>query len=103
MYIQWDMEATTQFSIRFEPDLIRQIDDEAEKEYKNRTELIKEAVVHFIREKGEKEKLRQVAAELWLKGEISETSLKKVLNDEEIKDLKFGKSWIEETLHEIRR
>ena len=27
------METTTQFSLRFEPDLIRQIDEEAEKEY----------------------------------------------------------------------
>ena len=97
------METTTQFSLRFEPDLIRQIDEEAEKEYKNRTELIKEAVVHFIKEKEEKENLKLVAAELWLKGEISETNLKKVLNGEEIKDLKFGQSWIEETLHEIRR
>ncbi len=99
--MRWDMETTTQFSLRFEPDLIRQIDEEAEKEYKNRTELIKEAVVHFIREREEREKLKQVAAELWLKGELSETNLKKVLNNEEIKDLKFGKQWIEETFHEL--
>lgn len=97
------MIETTQFSLRFEPELIRQIDDEAEKEYKTRTELIKEAVVHLIREKEEKERLKRVAAELWLKGEMSETALKKVLNDEEIKDLKFGQQWIEETLNEIRR
>lgn len=97
------METTTQFSLRFEPDLIRQIDDQAEKDYKTRTELIKEAIVHFIREKEEKERLKRVAAELWLKGEISEIALKKVLTDEEIKDLRFGKRWIEEMLDEIRR
>ncbi len=100
MYIQWVME-TTQFSLRFEHDLIRQIDNEAEKEYKTRTELIKEATIKFIREKEEKEKLKEIAAELWLKGEISETALKKALSKEEVKDLKFGRQWIEETLNEI--
>ena len=92
----------TQFSLRFEPELIRTIDEEAEKEYKTRTDLIKEAIQKLLLEKKEKERLKRVASELWLKGEISGTNLKKVLNDEEIKDLKFGKSWIEDMLHEIR-
>ena len=74
----------------------------AEKEYKTRTDLIKEAIQKLLLEKKEKERLKRVASELWLKGEISGTNLKKVLNDEEIKDLKFGKSWIEDMLHEIR-
>ena len=39
-----------------------------------------------------------IAAELWLQGEISETKLKKVLTEEEIKDLKFGKRWMKECL-----
>ena len=97
------MIETTQFSLRMEPALMRQIDEEAEREYKTRTELIKEAVLQLLRERAEKEKLQRVAAELWLKGEISETALKKVLNEEEIKDLKFGKQWIEEAVNEIRR
>ncbi len=82
---------------------MRQIDAEAEREYKTRTELIKEAVLHLLREREEKEKLKKLAAELWLKGELSETGLKKVLDGEEIKDLRFGKHWVEEAIHEIRR
>ncbi len=97
------MADTTQFSLRMEPNLIRQIDDEAEREYKTRTELIKDAVLHLLREKEEKEKLKRVAAELWLKGEVSETALKKVLNEEEIKDLTFGKRWVEDLINEIHR
>ena len=97
------MADTTQFSLRIEPDLIRQIDEEAEKEYKTRTDFIKEAVLHLLKEKEEKERLKKVAAELWLKGEISETKLRKVLSEEEIKDLQFGKQWIEDVIHEGRR
>ena len=97
------MADTTQFSLRMEPDLIRQIDEEADKEYKTRTELIKEAVVHLLKEKEEKERLKEIAAELWLKGEISETKLRKVLSEEEIKDLKFGKQWIGDLIHESSR
>ncbi len=92
----------TQFSLRFEPELIRKIDEEAEKEYKTRTELIKEAIQKLLTDRNEKERLKRVASELWLKGEITESNLKKVLNDEELKDLKFGKSMIEDMLHEIR-
>ncbi len=94
---------TTQFSLRIEPGLIRKIDEEAEKEYKTRTELIKEAVQKLLKEKEEKEKLKRLAAELWLKGQLSETDLKKALNEEEIKDLKFGKYWIADVLHEVSR
>src|SRR3989338_5622811 len=102
MYTRWVMAATTQFSMRMEPELIRIIDDEAEKEYKTRTELIKEAVQKLLAEKAEKEHLKKLAAELWLKGELSETKLRKVLSEEEIKDLRFGKHWVEEVIHEIR-
>ena len=49
----------------------------------------------------EEEHLKQLAAELWLKGEISDTKLKKILNTEDIRDLKFGKRWIEETINII--
>ncbi|MEK6950104.1 MAG: ribbon-helix-helix protein, CopG family [Nanoarchaeota archaeon] len=94
---------TTQFSLRMEPELLRQIDGEAEEEYKTRTELIKEAIVHLLKEREEQERLKKVAAELWLKGEIPETKLRKVLREEEIKDLKFGKHWIEDVLHESHR
>ncbi len=99
MYIQWVMK-TTQFSLRIQPDLIRKIDEEAEKEYKTRTELIKEALQIFLKEKQEKELLKKVAAELWLRGEIPDTKLKKILTEQDIKDLKFGKRWIEEVIHE---
>lgn len=95
------MTTTTQFSMRIEPELIRKIDAEAEKEYKTRTELIKEAVQKLLKEKEEKEHLKKLAAELWLKGELSETQLRKALSEEEVKDLKFGKRWVEEVIHEI--
>lgn len=95
------MIETTQFSLRIEPELVRKVDEEAEREYKTRTEFIKEAVQKLLKEKEEKERLKHLAAELWIKGEISETKLKKVLSDEEVKDLKFGKQWIEDVLHEI--
>ncbi|MBI2109968.1 ribbon-helix-helix protein, CopG family [Candidatus Woesearchaeota archaeon] len=91
---------TTQFSLRIQPDLIRKIDEEAEKEYKTRTELIKEALQVFLKEKQEKELLKKVAAELWLRGEIPDTKLKKILTEQDLKDLKFGKRWIEEVIHE---
>ena len=96
------MNTTQQFSLRIEPELVRRIDQEAEQEYKTRTELIKEAVLEFLHQKEEQERLKRVAAELWLKGQLSETQLKKVLSNEEINDLTFGKQWIEETVHEIR-
>ena len=96
------MTTTTQFSLRIESNLLRKIDEEAEKEYKTRTELIKQAVHHLLVEKQEKDRLKKLACELWLKGELSETQLKKALSDEEVKDLKFGKQWIEEVIDEIR-
>lgn len=96
------MIETIQFSMRIEDELLRKVDEEAKKEYKNRTELIKEAVLSYILEKKEKERLKKTAAELWLKGELSETQLKKALSEEEINDLTFGKRWIEDMLHEIR-
>ncbi|MBI4017234.1 MAG: ribbon-helix-helix protein, CopG family [Candidatus Aenigmarchaeota archaeon] len=95
------MEASTQFCLRMEPELIRKVDEEAEKTYKTRTEFIKEALLKLLEERNEKERLKKLAAELWLKGEISESKLKKVLTEEEIKDIKFGKHWIEEAIHEI--
>lgn len=103
MYIQWVMSVTTQFSMRMESDLIRKIDEEAEKEYKTRTELIKEAVQLLLSEKQEKKNIKRLAAELWLKGELSEAQLKKALSEEEVKDLQFGKHLIEEIVDEIRR
>ena len=96
------MITTTQFSLRMETDLLRKVDEEAEREYKTRTELIKEAVHKLLKENQEKEKLKQLAAELWLKGELSETKLKKVLSEEEISDLKFGRQWVEDVIHEVR-
>ncbi len=51
----------------------------------------------------EGEKLKLVAAMLWLRGEITQTALKNVLNDEEIKDLRFGKEWVADVIPEIRR
>lgn len=96
------MGTTTQFSMRMEPELIRRIDDEAEHEYKSRTELIKDAILRYLNDKQQKEHLKKVAAELWLQGELSEVKLKKVLNAEEIEDLTFGKRWIEDTIHEAR-
>jgi predicted transcriptional regulator len=97
------MGTMTQFSMRMEPDLMHRVDEEAEKEYKTRTEIIKEALVKLLDEKKEKERMKEVATELWIKGEIPETNLKKVLDKEEIKDLKFGKQWIKETINEISR
>lgn len=49
-----------------------------------------------------REQIKETAAELWLKGEFSETQLKKVLFDEEIKDLTFGKKWIGGMLREFK-
>ncbi|MBI4147907.1 ribbon-helix-helix protein, CopG family [Candidatus Woesearchaeota archaeon] len=92
---------TTQMCMRIEPELIRKIDEEADKNFKTRTELIKEAILSLLHEREEKARLKKLAAELWLKGEISETKLKKVLSEEDLKDLKFGKRWIEEVIHEI--
>ena len=91
-----------QFSLRLEPELVRRVDEEAEREFKTRTELIKEAVRKLLQEKDENERLKKLAAELWLKGELSETKLRKVLSGEEIKDLQFGKQWIEGIIDEIR-
>ncbi|MDP3729100.1 MAG: ribbon-helix-helix domain-containing protein [bacterium] len=96
------MERTTQFSMRMEEMLLHQIDEEAKKRFKNRTELIKEAVLKYLQERIEKERIKKIAAELWLKGELSETQLKKALNEEEVKDLQFGKRWIEEAVNELR-
>lgn len=93
--------STEQFCLRMDPEFIRKIDAEAEKDYKTRTELIKEAVQKLLKDREQKEVLKTLAAELWLKGEISEAKLKKVLSEEEIKDLKFGKHWIEDILNEI--
>ena len=95
------MEKTTQFSMRMEEVLLHQIDEEAKRIFKNRTELIKEAVLKYLQERIEKERIKKIAAELWLKGELSETQLKKALNEEEVKDLQFGKRWIEEAIHEF--
>ncbi|GEM_PF-4314460 len=96
------MVDTTQFSLRMDTELLREIDEEAQQEYKTRTELIKDGMYKILEEKKEKRNLKRIAAELWLKGELPEHQLKKVISEEEIKDLKFGKRWIEETLHEIR-
>lgn len=96
------MERTTQFSMRIEEVLLHQIDEEAKRIYKNRTELIKEAVLSYLQERIEKERIKKLAAELWLKGELSDTQLKRALNEEEVKDLHFGKKWIEDALNEIR-
>lgn len=93
--------STEQFCLRMDPEFIRKIDAEAEKDYKTRTEIIKEAVQKLLKDREQKEVLKKLAAELWLKGEISEAKLKKVLSEEEIKDLKFGKHWIEDILNEI--
>lgn len=101
MYIQWVMAETIQFSMRIEDELLRKVDEEAEKEYKNRTELIKEAVRSYLEEKERKTHLKKIAAELWLKGELSEKDLKKALSEEERKDLAFGKKWVEDALHEM--
>ena len=101
MYIQWVMADSTQFSMRMDPELLRKIDEEAEREYTTRTELIKQAIQHLLKEKDEQERLKRVATELWLKREISEVKLKKVLSESELKDLKFGKQWIDEMMHEI--
>ncbi len=95
------MTSTTQVSLRFDTELLRRIDEEAQQEYKTRTELIKEGMCRILDENKEKTDLKRIAAELWLKGEIPEHKLKKVLSEDELKDLKFGKRWIEETLHEI--
>ena len=103
MGIQWVMNETTQFSLRMDPELIRQVDEEAEQEYKTRTELIKEALMRYLQEKKEKERLKKIAAELWLQGDLSESKLRKVLSHEEIQDLSFGKQWIEDVLHDVRR
>jgi metal-responsive CopG/Arc/MetJ family transcriptional regulator len=103
LYTHWDMTETTQFSMRIEQELLRKIDTEANKEYKNRTELIKEAVLQYLSHKGEKVHLKRTASELWLKGELSDSQLKKALSEEEVKDLTFGKQWIEATIDEIRR
>jgi len=46
------MADTTQFSMRIEEELLRLIDEKAEEEYKNRTELIKEAVLNYLKHKG---------------------------------------------------
>lgn len=95
------MSETMQFSMRIEPELVRRIDEEAEREFKSRTELIKEAVTRLLREREGSERLKKVAAELWLRGELPQAKAKKVLSDEEFKDLEFGKKWIEDALHEI--
>lgn len=79
MYTQWVMADTTQFSLRMEPDLLRQIDQEAEKEYKTRTNLIKEAIVHLLKERQEQEKIKQLAVEMWLKGKISKSKLHEII------------------------
>ncbi len=96
------MVETIQFSMRIEDELLRKVDEEAEKEYKNRTELIKDAVRSYLEEKERKTQVKKLAAELWLKGELPEKDLKKALRDEEIKDLQFGKKWVEAALDEIR-
>ena len=96
------MTETIQFSMRIEDELLRKVDEQAEKEYKNRTELIKEAVRSYLEEKERKIQVKKLAAELWLKGELSEKDLKKALTEEERKDLAFGKKWVEAALDEMR-
>ncbi|HLD34105.1 MAG TPA: hypothetical protein VJB66_05235 [Candidatus Nanoarchaeia archaeon] len=46
---------------------------------------------------------KQRLAKLWLDGKVNESKLRKVLTSEEMKDLKFGKKWIEETVLEACR
>ena len=67
--------------------------------------LHQECDSHFFggKSKKEKERLKKIAAELWLQGELSESKLRKVLSHEEIQDLSFGKQWIEDVLHDVRR
>lgn len=95
-------EKLVQFSLRIEDELLHKVDTEAKHQYKNRTELIKHAILHYLKEKQEKENIKRIAAELWLKGELSESQLKKALSEEEVKDLAFGKKWVEDAFDEIR-
>lgn len=44
---------------------------------------------------------KKKAAELWLNGKLGEEDLKRILSREEMKDLKFGKSWVEEMVESI--
>ncbi len=48
-----------------------------------------------------KPKDKKKAAELWVEGKFGEDNLKQIFSREEIKNLKFGKRWIEETIEDI--
>lgn len=50
-----------------------------------------------MKRRGDKKK----AAGLWIKGKLNENDLGQIFSREEIKDLKFGKRWIEEMVESI--
>ena len=46
--------------------------------------------------------IKRKHAELWLENKIPLSKLREVLSSEEVKDLKFGKRWVEDLVDEIK-
>jgi Arc/MetJ-type ribon-helix-helix transcriptional regulator len=87
---------TTKVNFRLPNELVEKTDVAAEVSYKNRTEIIRDALQQYLQELEDDEAFQEVAAELYLDGEIGFETLKGIIGRQDAETVRSSKTVLEQ-------
>lgn len=88
--------SNTRVNFRLPKDLIREADAVAKANYKNRTQIIKEALQNYLEEIESKEEFKEKVIDLYLDDEIDIDALKDVIGRQNAESVKASKQILSE-------
>ncbi|MFW6048395.1 MAG: ribbon-helix-helix domain-containing protein [Candidatus Natronoplasma sp.] len=91
-----------QISLRMDSRLLEEIDRIAHEKYKNRSDIIRDALVEYVEEELEEEEIKELVTRKFLEGELEYRDFAKVVGIEKAKETGTAKEVLEESIESAK-
>ena len=92
-----------QISIRMDSRLLEEIDRIANEKYKNRSDIIRDALVEYVEGELEEEEIKEKVTKKFLEGELEYRDFAKVVGIEKAKEIETAKEVLEESIDSAKK
>ncbi len=92
-----------QISIRMDSRLLEEIDRIANEKYKNRSDIIRDALVEYVEGELEEEEIKEKVTKKFLEGELEYRDFAKVVGIEKAKEIEIAKEVLEESIDSAKK
>ncbi|MFW6048498.1 MAG: ribbon-helix-helix domain-containing protein [Candidatus Natronoplasma sp.] len=91
-----------QISIRMDSRLLEEIDRIAHEKYKNRSDIIRDALVEYVEGELEEEEIKELVTRKFLEGKLEYRDFAKVVGIEKAKEIETAKEVLEESIESAK-